>query len=77
MSVRAAVLGMGVALVPELVVESELQEGQLIVPLRHPFGTERAFYLVCPESKADNPVLRVFKDWLLTYAASMFADKVT
>ena len=76
MSVRAAVLGMGVALVPELVAESELQEGRLIVPLRHPFGAERAFYLVCPESKADNPVLRVFKDWLSTYAALRFADKV-
>jgi len=71
MSVHAAVLGMGVALVPEVVVESELLGGQLIVPLRHPFGSERAFYLVCPEAKADDPVLRVFKDWLLTCAASL------
>jgi len=48
LSVRAAVLGMGVALVPELVADGELQDGRLIDPLRHPFGTERAFYLVCP-----------------------------
>jgi len=65
MSVHAAILGMGVALVPALVVEAELQDGRLIVPLEHPFGAQNSYYLVCPEAKADSPVLRAFRDWLL------------
>ena len=50
-------------------MESELKDGRLVVPLRHSFDTGRTFYLVCPQDAAENPVLQVFRDWLLTHAA--------
>lgn len=50
-SVHAAVLGMGAA----LVVERELQDGGLIVPLRHASPFESGLLLRMPGSKARQP----------------------
>jgi len=65
MTAAAAVHGMGVALVPQLLIEEELAQGKLVVACARALPSQRAYYLVQPE-RADDPVaLNVFQDWLL------------
>jgi len=64
MTVAAAVHGMGVALVPGLLIEQELAGGQLVQACGHTLAPERAYYLVTPEHGADKPALADFLTWL-------------
>ncbi len=64
LTVAAAVHGMGVALVPRLLVEPELAGGQLVQACAHALLADRAYYLVSPEQQDDKPVLRHFLAWL-------------
>lgn len=65
MLAQAAMHGMGVALIPPLMIERELAEGRLIVPLEHAYLSDKAYYLIVPERKAESAALRAFRDWLL------------
>lgn len=63
-AVSAAVGGQGVALLGRELLEDELNEGRLV----QPFGPELAgkpFYLVYPESRRDDPVIRAVRDWVM------------
>lgn len=64
----AAARGMGIALVPAMLVEAELARGELVVPCDRPLEEGRAYHLVVPERKAGNPALERFRDWLLAAA---------
>ncbi len=64
MTVAAAVFGMGVALVPRLLIEQELAAGQLVQACDHVLAPERAYYLVTPEHDAGKPALADFLAWL-------------
>ncbi len=64
MTVAAAVHGMGVALVPRLLIEQELAAGQLVQACAHVLAPERAYYLVTPEHDAGKPALADFLAWL-------------
>ncbi len=69
MTAAAAVHGLGVALVPRLLVEQELQQGELCAAcVRQPAG-ERAYYLVTPERGEQRAALAHFQRWLLDKAA--------
>ncbi len=70
MTVAAAVHAMGVALVPRLLIEHELANGQLRQACRQALPVERAYYLVAPERVTEKPVLRLFRSWLVDRAAS-------
>ncbi len=65
---HAALHGLGVALMPDYLVEQDLATGRL-VPL-HPAPVEAtgAYYLMWPKSKSHEPSLRQFRDWLSTQA---------
>ena len=65
MIIRAAVMGIGVALLPACLIESELADGSLIE--LHPGvpSARASFYLAVPESKAASPAVRAFTDWIL------------
>lgn len=65
MSLQAATVGLGVALVPEYDLDDELAAGRLVVPVHHRFTSDRAYYFATPQSKAADPLLAVFRDWLL------------
>lgn len=65
MSIQAAVVGMGVALVPEYDLTDDLAMGRLIIPVPHAAPSDRAYYLVSPEHKNENPLLETFRNWLL------------
>ncbi|RMX06911.1 transcriptional regulator GcvA [Corticibacter populi] len=64
MLAQAATLRMGVALIPPFLIQQELQSGQLIMPCRQALTTERAYWLIVPERKAERPALAAFRQWL-------------
>lgn len=68
MLAQAAMHGMGVALIPPLLIRRELAEGRLVVPLEHAYLSDKAYYLIVPERKAESAALRAFRDWLLEQA---------
>jgi LysR family glycine cleavage system transcriptional activator len=71
MTVAAAAQGLGLALVPRLLVEPELARGDLV--LAHPLAlaSQRGYYLVRPQGQeAARPALEPFAQWLLQVAAS-------
>lgn len=65
----AAAHGLGVALVPRMLVDSELASGLLVVPCREAPPVERAYYLVSPASDGETPALSTFKLWIRRMAA--------
>jgi len=66
MLAQAATLGMGVALIPPLLIEAELASGQLVVACPRALPGERAYYLVQPAQQAPSPALAAFGAWLQT-----------
>lgn len=65
---QAAIAGIGVALIPRCVIEEELAEGKLIIPLDIPITAREGYYLCYPEHKSNLPALQVFRQWLLETA---------
>lgn len=64
MSLQAAIVGLGVALVPEYALGDDIESGRLVIPVKHSAPSDRAYYLVSPEHKAESPVLGVFRSWI-------------
>lgn len=63
MQAAAAIAGLGVALMPTLLVQDELASGALVVACPRPLKAQRAYYLVQPQVP-ERPALAVFKAWL-------------
>jgi DNA-binding transcriptional LysR family regulator len=70
MLAEAAVHGMGVALTPPWFVREELAQGRLESLCGAPVGGDRAYSLIYPEDKADQPALQAFAGWLQAQAAA-------
>ena len=67
MTAAAATQGMGVALVPRLLVETELARGELVIACNRPLRGERGYYIVTPDqtNKSDeSAALMDFVTWL-------------
>ena len=64
MTAAAAAHGLGLALVPRLLIEPELARGELVVACDLPLKGERAYYLVTSERSEERPVVKIFMDWL-------------
>jgi len=64
MAAAAAVHGLGVGLIPRLLVEAELASGALVVAHPQTLPGERFYYLVQPEGTQVRPALQRFIDWL-------------
>ena len=62
--IQAASAGIGVGLVPQVLVEDELRQGTLVVPIHVPFPNQRHFCLTHPSHNEKLPQLKAFKDWL-------------
>ena len=65
---QAAVAGLGVALLPTLLVADDLAAGRLIEPLKVPYKSGEAYYVAYPESKREDRRLAVFRAWLAAQA---------
>lgn len=68
MQAAAAISGLGVALMPTLLVQDELASGALVVACARPLKAQRAYYLVQPQV-AERPALAVFREWLARQCA--------
>lgn len=71
---EAAAQGLGVALVPRLLVESDLASGRLIVVLPHAQHSGRTYRFIVPPHKADAPLLQAFSAWLQAQAQDYLAQ---
>lgn len=70
MLVQAAIAGQGVALARGVLAADALAERRLVRPFELTLPTEFAYYLVCPEIKANRPKIVAFREWLLREAAT-------
>jgi DNA-binding transcriptional LysR family regulator len=66
---QAALHGLGVALLPDYLTETERASGQLRAATQHPPLRMGAYYLVWPDSRRPPPALRAFRDWLALHSA--------
>ena len=76
MTAAAAVCGMGVALVPSLLIEAELARGELVVANPLPVPGERFYYWVTPQAPQDTverPAVAALSQWLQAKAAGSLA----
>lgn len=68
----AAIAGLGIALIPKILILSEIHEGSLKIVTDHTYTSNRTYCLVFPEDTGENPVLEKFVTWLVekgkTYA---------
>ncbi|MDB5894146.1 MAG: LysR family transcriptional regulator, partial [Rhodoferax sp.] len=69
MTATAAGHGLGVALMPRILIEDDLLRGDLVVACDRPLRGERSYYLVVPLLRDAPPALAVFEDWLVALAA--------
>ncbi len=69
MQAAAAEAGLGVALMPTLLVQEELASGRLAVACNRPLRGQRGYYLVRPETE-ERPALALFRAWLLEQVAA-------
>jgi len=63
---QAALHGLGVALLPDYLIEQDLAAGRLLALHPGPVETSGAYYLVWPETKSRNATLFKFRQWLAT-----------
>lgn len=70
LALEEAVAGRGVALASNIFAADDLDAGRLVRPFDVSFPVRFGYWLVCPESTADMPKTRVFREWLLGEVAT-------
>ena len=65
---QACMAGLGVALLPQILIAGELQRGQLVPAPGRAMQSRSAYYLVVPHEKRGHPPVASFRDWLLEHA---------
>lgn len=65
---QAAISGLGVALLPELLIEHELSSGLLVVPVGAPMQSTAHYYLAWPANREGHPPLQALRAWILREA---------
>ncbi len=65
MTIQAAVEAKGVALVPSVLIESELQSGSLVALFEDRVVEAGAYYLLCREKDWHSPKIKSFCEWLM------------
>nr|WP_296014936.1 LysR substrate-binding domain-containing protein [uncultured Acidovorax sp.] len=64
----AACAGMGVTVIQPLLIEAELESGQLVLPFAQAVNTGRGYYLCSRAALAENEAFAQFTRWLLDEA---------
>lgn len=65
---QAAIAGEGVALGRSAIAHDALEQGLLVKPFDFSLPSDFAYWIVCPQDRADRPKIRAFSDWLLREA---------
>lgn len=63
---QAALHGLGVALLPDYLVQQDISAGRLVIAPACPPRSLGAYYLVWPKDRAQDTSLGLFRDWLAT-----------
>jgi DNA-binding transcriptional LysR family regulator len=63
--IQAVAAGIGVGLVPRLLIEDELRNGTLTIPLDAPSPKGVAYYLFESPRRESYPPLIAFREWLV------------
>ncbi|MDM0111665.1 LysR substrate-binding domain-containing protein [Variovorax sp. J22R133] len=74
MLASAAAHGLGVALIPTMLVADELARGELVVACNRPLRGERAYFFVTPERADERGVVSIFRDWMVGQLAPQSED---
>lgn len=64
MLATAAAHGLGVALMPTMLVDDEIARGELVVACARPLSGQRNYYLVTPDRGEPRPLVAAFAEWL-------------
>lgn len=67
---QAAMVGVGVALLPTFLIQDELASGKLVRALNLPMESAERYYLVWPSERSAHAPLMIFRDWLLAEVAA-------
>lgn len=62
--IQAAISGLGVALVPRVLVEEELERGSLLCPFDQTLVVGQGHFLCYRPDRAASPLLAAFKGWI-------------
>lgn len=68
MLTMAASCGLGVALIPRMLIEPELARGELRIACNRPLCGARGYYLITPEAEYERQDLENFRTWLVARA---------
>ena len=69
MTAAAAAPGLGIALMPPMLIEAEMARGELVVACARPLRGERGYYLISP-AQHQPPALAAFACWLQDMAVA-------
>ncbi|WP_430473679.1 LysR substrate-binding domain-containing protein [Thalassospira lucentensis] len=69
MLIEAAKAGMGIALLPRVLIEGQLAEGSLEIISDAALTSPGAYYLITPENRINVPEVTAFRDWILREAS--------
>lgn len=65
MQAEAAKSGIGIGLIPKILIEKELERGELIIAINIPHPKPRNYYIFKPQENK-NKALEVFENWLVS-----------
>ncbi len=63
--IQAALAGLGIGLVPRVLVQEELAEGALVSPCGEPVAIDQGHYLCYHPGRLKLPAFAAFREWLL------------
>lgn len=69
MMIQAAIEGQGIALMPTIFAEKDIQAGRLVQPFSTPMPIDFSYYLVTTANRAKLARVIAFKDWILKQLA--------
>lgn len=65
---QAAISGIGVALLPKILIEEELSSGKLSLLFEQSIRSASSYYIVVPETKVASPLTTSFTRWVIREA---------
>lgn len=65
---QAAISGLGLALLPEFLIQDELERGDLVRALDLPMQSTEQYYLAWPANRSAYPPLVAFRQWIVQEA---------
>ena len=69
MAIQAAIAGRGVVLTSAALARDHLAARRLVRPFKVSVATGFAYYIVCPEERAQDAAVTAFRDWVLAKAS--------